>query len=217
MILTLYEKDKLFIRKGFFQKAKPLWGGAYKNRIHQPGQLELSQIPLKYLKLVLVNLFAITPNGTKWLKVSKKPMSGTEWDSLWEVKVWSETNTCFQAVIHSPNLYYSKILKRKLKKEYMIYSGTGRNIISLLDPTNALWKDLMLHWLKLILNSEQDLVFFWQKQSLTGLLVTKIYKSRTMKISPINYSILGYIKLHCAQFPIIGNTYLELKRLKNIL
>ena len=63
MILRLYEKDKLAQR--FFQKAKPLWGGAYKNRIHQPGQLKLSQFSLKYLKLTLVNLFSITPNGTK--------------------------------------------------------------------------------------------------------------------------------------------------------
>ena len=39
VILRLYEKDKL-ARRQFFQKAKPLWGGAYKNRIHQPGQLE---------------------------------------------------------------------------------------------------------------------------------------------------------------------------------
>ena len=129
----------------------------------------------------------------------------------------------------------------------------------------------------------------------TGLLVTKIYKNRTMKISLISYSILGYIspittsllliyrrnscpnlifkpthqtgwtlssipprnisdkftitwdlcrflqpglisstifckkldfptanhnryiKLHWAQFPMIGNTYLELKLLKNPL
>ena len=134
---------------------------------------------------------------------------------------------------------------------------------------------------------------FWsrptrQKQILTGLLVTKIYKNRTMKISLFNYSMLGYIspittslpiyrrsscpthtldltssiipprnisdkftiiwdlcrflqpglisstifckkldfptvnhnryiKLHWAQFPMIGNTYLELKLLKNPL
>ena len=137
---------------------------------------------------------------------------------------------------------------------------------------------------------------FWsrptrQKQILTGLLVTKIYKNRTMKISLFNYSMLGYIspittslphiyrrnscpthifkptthqtssiipprnisdkftiiwdlcrflqpglissmifckkldfptvnhnryiKLHWAQFPMIGNTYLELKLPKN--
>ena len=36
-------------------------------------------------------------------------------------------------------------------------------IQSLLNPTNALWKDLMLHWLKLILNSDQDLAFFLTK------------------------------------------------------
>ena len=39
VILRLYEKDKL-VQREFFQKAKPLWGGTYKNRIHQPGQLE---------------------------------------------------------------------------------------------------------------------------------------------------------------------------------
>ena len=32
-----------------------------------------------------------------------------------------------------------------------------------------------------------------QKQILTGLLVTKVYKNRAMKISLFNYSILGYI------------------------
>ena len=51
----------------------------------------------------------------------------------------------------------------------------------------------MLYWLKLILNSDQDLALSWQKQILTGLLVTKIYKNRIMKISLFNYSILGYI------------------------
>ena len=66
-------------------------------------------------------------------------------------------------------------------------------IQSLPNPTNALWKNLMLYWLKLILNSDQDLALSWQKQILTGLLVTKIYKNRTMKISLFNYSMLGYI------------------------
>ena len=105
-------------------------------------------------------------------------------------------------MIHRPNLYYSKMSKRKLKKEWTISSGTGKNttswtlssslhlegqtryfttvnccfghthtiklikikwIQSLLNPTNALWKDLMLHWLKLILNSDQDLAFFLTK------------------------------------------------------
>ena len=39
VILRLYEKDKL-VQRQLFQKAKPLWGSAYKNRTHQPGQLE---------------------------------------------------------------------------------------------------------------------------------------------------------------------------------
>ena len=64
VILRQYEKDKL-VQGWSFQKVKPLWGGANKNRIHQPGQLEESQFPLKYLKLILVNIFSITPNGTK--------------------------------------------------------------------------------------------------------------------------------------------------------
>ena len=51
VILRLYEKGKL-VQREFFQKAKPLWGGTYKNRIHQPGLLEQSQFPLKYMKLI---------------------------------------------------------------------------------------------------------------------------------------------------------------------
>ena len=66
-------------------------------------------------------------------------------------------------------------------------------IQKLLNPTNAPSKDLMLYWLKLILNSDQGLALFRQKQILTGLLVTKIYKNRTMKVSLFNYSVLGYI------------------------
>ena len=63
MILRLYEKDKLAQR--FFQKAKSLGGGAYKNRIHHIAQLEFSPFPLKDLKLILVNIFSITANGAK--------------------------------------------------------------------------------------------------------------------------------------------------------
>ena len=39
VILRLYEKNKL-VQRSFFQKVKPLWGSAYKNRINQAGQLE---------------------------------------------------------------------------------------------------------------------------------------------------------------------------------
>ena len=59
-------------------------------------------------------------------------------------------------------------------------------IQSLLNPTNVLWKDLVLYCLKLILNSDQGLAFFSPKQILTGRLVTKMHKSTTMKISLFN-------------------------------
>ena len=45
--------------------------------------------------------------------------------------------------------------------------------------------------LKLILNSDQGLALFRQKQILTVLLVTKIYK--IVKISLFNFSMLGFI------------------------
>ena len=58
-----------------------------------------------------------------------------------------------------------------------------KSIQKLLNASNALWKDLMLYWLKLILNSNQGLSLFRQKQIFTGLLVTKIYKSRKITTS----------------------------------
>ena len=45
--------------------------------------------------------------------------------------------------------------------------------------------------LKLILNSDQGLTLFRQKQIITGLLDTKTYKA--MKIFLFSYSMLGYI------------------------
>ena len=56
-------------------------------------------------------------------------------------------------------------------------------------------------WLKLILNSDQDLLE--KKQILTGLLVTKIYKYRTMKISLFNSPMLGYISPITTSLPDI--------------
>ena len=67
----------------------------------------------------------------------------------------------------------------------------------------SLKKDLMLYWLKLILNSDQDLALSWQKQILTALLVTKVYKNRTMKISLFNYSMLRYISPITTSLPHI--------------
>ena len=62
----------------------------------------------------------------------------------------------------------------------------------LVSPTNALWKNLMLYQLNLILNHNQGLAFFRQNRSL-GLLVTNTYKNRTIKISLFSYSMLSYI------------------------
>ena len=45
--------------------------------------------------------------------------------------------------------------------------------------------------LKLILNSDEGLALFRQKQILTNLLVTNIYKK--VNISLFSYSMLGYI------------------------
>ena len=142
-------------------------------------------------------------------------------------------------MIHRPNLYYSKISKRKLKKEYAISSGTGKNRTSQtvsstlhlegqaryftvsdrhkikLDKNKMDSKFIKSHqcsllershavfWLKLILNSDQDLALSRQKQILTGILVTKIYKNRTMKISLFNYSMLGYISPITTSLPHI--------------
>ena len=81
------------------------------------------------------------------------------------------------------------ILDKKAQLNYVKIKWIQR----LLKPTSALWKDLMLYWLKLILNSDPGLALFRQKQILAGLLVTKIYKNKIMKISFFNYSMLGYI------------------------
>ena len=69
-----------------------------------------------------------------------------------------------------------------------------KKILRSLGPTIALWKYIVLYRLKLILNSDQGLALFRQKQILAGLLLlTKIYKNRTMKFFLLNHSMLGYI------------------------
>ena len=67
-------------------------------------------------------------------------------------------------------------------------------IQKLLNPTNALWKDLMLYWLNidLILKSNHVLGLFRQNR-FSGIIDTKIWKNRTMKISLFSYLMLGYI------------------------
>ena len=57
----------------------------------------------------------------------------------------------------------------------------------LLNPTNALRRDLILYRLNLILNSSQSLALFRQKQ------IMKICKNRTKKNSLFCYLVLDYI------------------------
>ena len=64
-----------------------LWAGAYESRIHQPGQTEGSQFSIKILG---VNFGNSILDNFNWDKISdgmtKTSVSGTEWNSLWEVK-----------------------------------------------------------------------------------------------------------------------------------
>ena len=54
-----------------------------------------------------------------------------------------------------------------------------KSIQSLLNHTNAFWKDLMLYWLSLIFNSGQSLVLFRQTQILLDM---KTYRNKAMRI-----------------------------------
>ena len=70
------------------------------------------------MKLTLVTLFSITPNDkiTEGIAKGKKKKR----DSLSEVSC--KPDTLIQTVVHRPNLYYSKIYKKRIS----ISSGTGK-------------------------------------------------------------------------------------------
>ena len=68
-----------------------------------------------------------------------------------------------------------------LDKDTQLNSLKRKWIQRLLNPTNALWKELMLYRLNLILNSKRGLVLFRQKQILSSNR-TRICKNRTMEI-----------------------------------
>ena len=125
-------------------------------------------------------------------------------------------------MVHRQNLYYSKIYQKRMydflwnwknlrpsrhlaQLSIRLDDGTSsfrhsdtikflklKWIQRLLNPNNSLWKNIMLYQLNLILNYNQDLVFLDKNRSL-GLLVTNIYKNRTIKIFLFNYPMLGYI------------------------
>ena len=83
-----------------------------------------------------------------------------------------------------------KLDKNKIDSKFM-----KSHQFSLLERSHAVF------WLKLILNSDQDILD--KKQILTGLIVAKIYKNRTMKISLFNCSMLGYISPIITSLPHI--------------
>ena len=97
--------------------------------------------PLKYLKLFLVTL---SPSEGIIKNISFPPRHLAQL-SIWR---WALVILDTETQLNSPKIKW---------------------ILRLLNPTNALWKDLMLYRLKLILNSNQGLVFFRQKQILRSI------------------------------------------------
>ena len=65
-------------------------------------------------------------------------------------------------------------------------------ILRLLNLTHAFWKDLMLYWLKLILNSNKGLVLFRQTQILKSTRHKNLQK-QNKRIFLYSCLILGYI------------------------
>ena len=92
-------------------------------------------------------------------------------------------NAVIQTLVYRSNIYCSKIYQKEIEKKIAQLSiwKCGLGILDidtqlnslelkwnwrLLNPTNVLWKGLMLHWLNLKNNSNQGLSLFRQKQML---------------------------------------------------
>ena len=82
------------------------------------------------IKILAVSFCKYILDNTKWdkiIEVIAKNSYLEESKTLFEKeKDNQKPNLHFRAVVHRPNLYYSKISKRKLKKEYTISSGTKK-------------------------------------------------------------------------------------------
>ena len=106
-------------------------------------------------------------------------------NSLWDEKRKKncKPNSLIQTLIYRSNICYSKIYQRKdwknnsstlhlemwtryFRHRYSINSLELQWILRLLNPTNPLWKALMLYWLKLKKDSNQGLCLLRQKQIL---------------------------------------------------
>ena len=131
--------------------------------------------------------------------LTKKSIFRTECNSLWDEKKSKKENcklnSLIQTLVCRSNIYYSKIYQEKIEKTIaqlsiwkcglgILDKDTQLNslellwISRLLNPTNALWKGLMLYWLNLRNNYNQGLCLFRQKQ----ILRSSRHKNKIMKI-----------------------------------
>ena len=154
------------------------------------------KFPLKYLELTLVTLFSTTPNVIKINDdIAKKSMSGSEWDSLKEIivsqtllsKLWYIGQICNIPKYTKEEYMISSGTGKKIQPPWHVVQlfsilKSGLDILAIietqlnslkikwiqrfLNPNNALWKNLMLYLLNLILNYILGLAPFRQKQIL---------------------------------------------------
>ena len=154
------------------------------------------KFPLKYLELTLVTLFSTTPNVIKINDdIAKKSMSGSEWDSLKGVivsqtllsKLWYIGQICNIPKYTKKEYMISSGTGKKIQPPWHVVQlfsilKSGLDILAIietqlnslkikwiqrfLNPNNALWKNLMLYLLNLILNYILGLAPFRQKQIL---------------------------------------------------
>ena len=127
----------------------------FNKKLHISNRVRLS---LRGKKIIINQLLS-----KLWYKVQiytipkyiKKEIKKRIYNFLWNKK----KNQTFQALRHSLDI---------LDIDPQLNSLKIKLIQKLLNPTNALWKDLMMYWLNidLILNSNQSLALFRQKEIL---------------------------------------------------
>ena len=111
------------------------------------------------MKLTLVTLFSITPNRTKSEGIAKDPY----------VELKGKKIIANQKI--RPPRYLAQISIWMiglgiLDVQTQVNSLKIKWIQRLLNPTNAVWKNLMLYQLNLILNYNQELAFLDKNKSL---------------------------------------------------
>ena len=146
-----------------------------------------SQFPIKILGVHFGNYVLDNPNWnkishslTKKINISNRVRLSLGWKKR---KKNCKPNAVIQTLVYRSNIYCSKIYQKEIEKKIAQLSiwKCGLGILDidtqlnslelkwnwrLLNPTNVLWKGLMLHWLNLKNNSNQGLSLFRQKQML---------------------------------------------------